>query len=365
MASIAFHPTTVGLPTPWVVVVVLEPVALNVFAGGVQHQINGYHHEWSLIEGGRDPNKPHETVDEAAQRLLDSTADIGPVEFLVATKRPLYLARDNNTRTSGDAIALGQDKAVHVLYFLAHKPQPRGEPKDGDNVSGLKFSQAQWIPPQDICERLDAGASLERVAFYSELASATGIVVSAARQWCRLRAAKLFRRAAKVASEKQHINWKYTLAKRATLRGDYETASRFYLEGNKLVEAETRHVNPGIRSSVTSMAAGKLPDYLKWRLARDDGNFTTERGRPFSAEGVVEGVYGRRSSEAVLGSIHDSLLEKGIYTNYYDDDAAPANEAPKKHSAAMSAVVSGSVSRRPNAGIIQKFADGLRAVLRL
>lgn len=363
MSSTAYSPNAKVSPTPWVVVVVLEPEGLNVFAGGVKHQINGYNHHHSLIEGGRDPNNPNETVDEAAQRLLASTASIGPVEFLVATKRPLSMNPDNSTTPNAGAIVVGPDKAAHVLYYIARKPHPRVDPKEGDPVTGLQFNQADWIPPQELCRRLDEGASRERKAFYRELSAATGIVVDTARQWCRWQAEEQIVQEKSAAGELPLISLEYEAAKRATLEGDYAEAAVHYQAKNKLVDAAIEGKRPAIRRDITQLAPDKLPAFLSLMLAESAGNFTTERNRRFSSECTPRELYGARALSAASMDAGDDALDKGVYDPYYDGGSVSAS--PKERTVATAAIAEEPLAARPHRSFMHKVTYGLKSILNL
>lgn len=359
MASTSRSHENASGPDPWVVVVVLEPAGLNAFiTSNAERQINGNNHQCSLIEGRRDPNNMNETVDEAARRLLDATVNIGPVEFLVATKRPLFMPHDSNM-AANRPIVVRPDKAAHVLYYIARKPHPWVGPKEGGSVDGLQFHHAFWVSPRELCERLGEGASRERRAFYSELAAVTDMVVDAARQWCKLRAKKLFRRAAKAASGKPHIDAEYALARQATLESDYARASAHYQAGNKLAREAVEPLRPSIRDDVTRNAPDTLRRYLKWRLAGVGGEFTVERGRPFSVSDAVEGVYGIRMPDPVARGFRDEYFADGVHSDYFDD--LPAVDSPRPNVAETAAPAAGGA----NGGMIRKFANGLRGVLGL
>ena len=363
MATASHSFTNKTEPTPWVVVVVLEPDALNVFAGGVKHQINGYNHRYSLIEGGRDPENPNETVHEAAQRLLGATASIGPTEFLVATKRALSMAPDDSSHPNDGAIIVGPNKAVHVLYYIAHKPHPHVDPKAGDPISGLSFNKADWIPPHDLCETLKEGASRERIAFYRELSDATKIVVDTARQWC-VRQAKHF-----VTMEDGHTRCRQEVvdelhaAALATLASDYDTAAYHYRSSKEIA-------NLLRRDDVAALAAKQLPGYVKGQLVRHGSNFTATRDRPFSPECGEEGLYHAKDfaahpdmSGGNIADTWDAVLIHGFEgastetTRGTDNIKAHATKDKPHHAEAPAA--------RPTQGFLHKVTRRLKSMMSL
>ena len=155
-----------------------DPKQMRLFVGKVAHQINGFQHEWSPVEGDiRVVNHEtaheieiteHESVGSAARRVMEATTGIAQAQFLAALQKPLRMASGHG----------GDDLDVEVPFYIADLSAENLRIGTGDALGGLRFSASELVDLRTFRGRINSGATPERIVFHNRLAAITGRVLT-------------------------------------------------------------------------------------------------------------------------------------------------------------------------------------------